>query len=193
MRRIAALDIFLNGMALFMALAFLMLPFLNPPTRAAQAQPPGNLIVSITWPEGDQDVDLWVWGPAEPVPVGYSNKGGIVWNLLRDDLGKYPDATPLNYESSYTRGLVPGRYWINVHCYRCTAFPIVVDVEVAVSRHAGERGGKSGVKTAFVATVELARKRQELTVVSFEMDENGTIDRSSMNNVFKPLRAANKG
>ena len=37
-------------------------------------------------PELDSDVDLWVQAPGD-VPVGYSNKGGAVFNLLRDDLG----------------------------------------------------------------------------------------------------------
>src|SRR3546814_3333786 len=88
-------------------LIVLMLPHLNPPASAKQADPPGNLIVHVSWPEGDADVDLWLDGPAEPVPVGYSNKGGVLWNLLRDDLGTKPDATPLNYENAFTRGVVP--------------------------------------------------------------------------------------
>ena len=53
--------------------------------------PPGNVIVELTWDKDvDADVDLWVQGPGD-VPVGYSNKSGIIFNLLRDDLGKGGD------------------------------------------------------------------------------------------------------
>ena len=51
---------------------------------------PGNVIVEVRWPtELDSDVDLWVQAPGD-VPVGYSNKGGAMFNLLRDDLGQQP-------------------------------------------------------------------------------------------------------
>src|SRR3546814_21118968 len=113
-------------------LIVLILPHLNPPASAKQAGAPGNLIVHVSWPEGDADVDLWLDGPAEPVPVGYSNKGGVLWNLLRDDLGTKPDATPLNYENAFTRGVVPGEYTINVHCFRCPTTPVQVDVEISL-------------------------------------------------------------
>ena len=60
------------------------------------AQPPGNVIVELRWaPEIDADVDLWVQGPGD-VPVGYSNKSGRVFNLLRDDVGKAKDMTDGN-------------------------------------------------------------------------------------------------
>src|SRR5437667_7216328 len=52
------------------------------------APPPGNVIVEMTWAkESDSDVDLWVQAPGD-VPVGYSNKSGMIFNLLRDDLGR---------------------------------------------------------------------------------------------------------
>ena len=33
----------------------------------------------------DVDIDLWVKAP-DDIPVGYSNQGGLFFNLLRDDL-----------------------------------------------------------------------------------------------------------
>jgi hypothetical protein len=39
--------------------------------------------------------DLWIQAPGD-VPVGYSNKSGGVFNLLRDDLGKAKDMTDGN-------------------------------------------------------------------------------------------------
>ena len=90
-------------------------------------------MVEANWPPDlDSDVDLWVQAPGD-VPVGYSNKGGAVFNLLRDDLGQQLDLSGLNYESSYSRGIVPGEYTVNVHLYRNRAAVAAVPVTVVVS------------------------------------------------------------
>jgi hypothetical protein len=107
----------------FVVCVVLIMPHINPPvTKTAQdTDPPGNVIVEVRWPdELDSDVDLWVEAPGD-VPVGYSNKGGVIFNLLRDDLGKRADATGMNYEVSYSRGIAAGEYTVNVHLYRNTA------------------------------------------------------------------------
>lgn len=173
----------------FVALVIFMLPHLNPPAADANAEPPGNLIVHITWPEGNTDVDLWVDGPGELVPVGYSNKGGVLWNLLRDDLGAYPDATSVNYENAYTRGIVPGEYTINVHCYRCPQVPIMVDAEISVST---DTTGKGGTVQIASAHVELRSNDQERTALRFTLTADGTVVPGSFSTVFRPLRSANK-
>ena len=189
LRQIAALDLFMNGMVLFLMLVLLERPFLNPPTSEAKAEPPGNLIVHVTWPEGNTDVDLWVDGPGELTPVGYSNKGGVLWNLLRDDLDNSPDATPLNFENAYTRGIPKGEYQINVHCYRCPQLPVPVDVEVSMNSGAGKAGGsKTASKILFTAKLQLESNHQELTAVAFYMDGNGELIKNSMHNVFRELR-----
>src|SRR4051794_3763581 len=65
------------------------------------AAAPGNVIVEMTWPPNiDADVDLWVQAPGD-VPVGYSDKSGIIFNLLRDDLGHSGDPNSMNYEVTY--------------------------------------------------------------------------------------------
>ena len=159
----------------------------------AQAEPLGNVNVAINWPEGNTDVDLWIDGPGEPVPVGYSNRGGRLWNLLRDDLGNSTDATALNYESASTRGVVPGDYRLNLHCFRCPVLPVPVDVEVTLFKDAGKKGAKTAAKVIFVGKTVLHKQGQERTAISFRMDADGNIDPNSMNSVFKPLRSAKKG
>ena len=80
-------DVIMLALVGFVAMVILMLPYIHPPGAKASDQiaPPGNVIVEIRWPDQiDADVDLWVQAPGE-VPVGYSNKGGRVFNLLRDD------------------------------------------------------------------------------------------------------------
>jgi hypothetical protein len=79
----------------FIAMVIWLLPHINPPKDADKAEPPGNVIIAITWPEGDVDIDMWITGPGEKAPVGYSNKSGVLFNLLRDDLGRSYDPNPL--------------------------------------------------------------------------------------------------
>src|SRR5262245_62824897 len=74
---------------------------------------PGNVIVEMLWDKAiDADVDLWVQAPGD-VPVGYSNKSGVMLNLVRDDLGKGGDPNSMHYEASYGRGHLPGEYVVN--------------------------------------------------------------------------------
>jgi hypothetical protein len=170
----------------FVAMVVWLLPHVNPPAQSTDAVPPGNVIVAIAWAEGNTDIDLWVAGPGEIVPVGYSNKGGVLFNLLRDDLGNLPDATPLNYENAYSRGVVPGEYVVNVHCYRCPVVPQKVDVEVSINTG----GNGKSVKPVATTALELRANGQEKTALRFRLDASGNIEPRSMNNIFRPLRPA---
>lgn len=172
----------------FVFMIIAMIPHLNPPATEDNMEPPGNVISHITWPPGDTDVDLWVYGPGEVVPVGYSNKGGTLWNLLRDDLGDGVDVTNINYENAYTRGITPGEYFINVHCYRCSILPMPVDVEVSVKRE-NAQGAKVPIEIIATTQVVLHTDGEELTAIRFKLDRAGKLVSGSMNHVFKPLRA----
>lgn len=182
-------DTLFNLVIILVVIVILILPHLNPPSQDSKAEPPGNLIVHITWPVGDTDVDLWIDGPGEPVPVGYSNKGGLLWNLLRDDLGAQPDATNINYEDAFTRGIVPGEYTINVHCYRCPQVPVIVLGEVAINTG---QPGKSSIVPLVNTSTKLVTNGQERTIARFTLKEDGTVVPGSMNTVFKQLRSAAK-
>ena len=170
----------------FVAMVVWLLPHVNPPASQSDADPPGNVVVAITWPEGDIDVDLWVTGPGELNPVGYSNKGGVLFNLLRDDLGSMPDATPLNYENAYSRGLLEGEYIVNVHCYRCPVVPQKVDVEVSANDGAAGKGSRRIATTS----LELSANGQERTALRFRLDASGKLVADSLNSIFRPLRNA---
>lgn len=179
-------DVLLLLLLGFMAMVVWMLPHINPPAKDAEAEPPGNVIAHITWPEGNNDVDMWVTGPEEMQPVGYSNKGGLLWNLLRDDLGNSPDATSLNYENAFTRGIVAGEYIVNVHCYRCPITPVPVQVEVSVKT---ENGNKSSMKILATTSVTLGIEGEEQTALRFRLTPEGELVPGSLNHVFRPLRA----
>ncbi|AZO29331.1 hypothetical protein [Mesorhizobium sp. M1B.F.Ca.ET.045.04.1.1] len=189
---VAYRDVLLNtilGLAMIIGIVAILITVKNKMEKEA-SEPPGNMIVHILWPQGDTDVDLWVDGPGEPVPVGYSNKGGLLWNLLRDDLGAQPDATDINYEDAFTRGIVGGDYTVNVMCYRCPQLP--QDVKVVVELNTGEPG-KTEMKPLVNTTVKLVTDGQERTAIRFKLDESTKdIVPGSKNSVFKPLRSATK-
>src|SRR3954463_16499541 len=161
--------------ALFVVVA-LMFPYLSPKAKQsdqASADPPGSVMVELGWPDDlDADVDLWVQAPGD-VPVGYSNKGGAVFNLLRDDLGLVLDLSGRNFETAYSRGIVPGEYTVNA----------IVSV----------REGKDGAMRQVLAShAELVRENQEITVFRFRLDEHGHLAAGSVTSLFKPLRSGSK-
>jgi hypothetical protein len=172
----------------FVVCVVLIMPHINPPvTKTAQdTDPPGNVIVEVRWPdELDSDVDLWVEAPGD-VPVGYSNKGGLIFNLLRDDLGKRADATGMNYEVSYSRGIMAGEYTVNLHLYRNTAgvFPIPVTVVTSVKKSA-----KESARQLLASHIELVREGEELTVYRFKLSEQGDLVSGSVHSLQRQLRS----
>ena len=181
-------DVSMLALAGFIAMVLLLLPHLNPPGQAAQesTQPPGNVIVEARWPDGlDSDVDLWVEAPGD-VPVGYSNKGGVIFNLLRDDLGERADATGINYEISYARGIVAGEYTVNVHLYRNSAGTLPIPVTVVTSVKKTPQGR---AKQLLASEIELVREGEELTVYRFKLSEAGDLVPGSVHNLQRDLRA----
>jgi hypothetical protein len=184
-------DVVLLALAGFVVLVIMLLPHLNPPgaKTADDTTPPGNVIVEVRWPdEIDADVDLWVQAPGD-IPVGYSNKGGAAFNLLRDDLGSRVDATGLNYETSYSRGIVPGEYTVNLHLYRnpSRTYPVPVTVVTSVKQSASQ-----AARQLLASKVQLAREGEEMTVYRFRLTEAGALVAGSVHSLDKPLRAGRK-
>lgn len=178
---VASKDVYLNGFLTVAAALVLVLQLINPPTQS-DAPPPGHMVITIDWPEGNTDVDGIVKDPLEPRGVMYSNKTGKNWSLVRDDTGTSSDPTPMNRESYISRAAPAGHYVFNLHLYR-GAGPIEVWVEVRLFEN-----GKS--KVIAVTRAALHRHGQEITVIAFDLDDKGKA--SGMNNVFQPLRSADK-
>src|SRR3954451_16346799 len=131
-------DVILLTLAGFVFITVLLLPHINPKAKNGEGaiDSPGDVIAEMRWDDKLRtDVDLWVQAPGD-VPVGYSNKSGKVFNLLRDDLGKAQDMTDVNYEVAYSRGAPAGEYVVNAHMYHGAAvsYPIPVKITVSVKR-----------------------------------------------------------
>jgi hypothetical protein len=181
-------DLIMLTLSGFVTVAVLLLPHIGEQQAKAAAtetaQPPGNVMIEARWPDDvDADVDLWVQAPGD-VPVGYSNKGGAIFNLLRDDLGTRADATGLNYEISFARGMPPGEYTANVHLYRNEAGGHVPVTVVASVKAPDQQSSKQ----ILASTVELTREGQELTVFRFRLDNAGALVSGSVTNLQKPIR-----
>ena len=183
-------DVIMLALLGFVTIVIPLLPHLNPPTQAtASADPPGNVIVELRWPdELDTDVDLWVEGPGD-VPVGYSNRGGRIFNLLRDDLGHFRDATELNYEVAFSRGAPAGEYTVNLHLYRNNAGLLPIQAVVVIRVKANPN---SATQTIATERVELIRVGQELTVVRFALDHSGNLVPGSVHRLHRGLRTAQR-
>lgn len=172
------IDALFNFLGVLLFFILVLLAQINPPTDPEIA-PPGNMVASIAWPEGPIDVDLWVQYADTPA-VGYSNKSGKVWSLLRDDLGTAKDPTPLNYESAFTRGIPDGEYTVNVRCFGCAGHvPVPVSVEIRLAE---------GL-LIWKGVVDLLADKQERTAMRFMM-KDGRVVTGSKNVVFKDVRAA---
>lgn len=185
-------DVIMLALAGFMTVVILVLAHINPRAVAQNAQdtaPPGNVMIEANWPPDlDTDVDLWVQAPGDN-PVGYSNKGGAVFNLLRDDLGHQLDISGLNYESSFSRGVIPGEYTVNLHLYRNRARSAAVPVTVVVSV---KPGPDLPARQILMTKLTLDREGEERTVFRFDLTKSGALKPGSVNSLQRPLRSGTK-
>ena len=182
-------DVILLALSGFVAIVLLLLPHLHPPVEAKEPATPGNVVVEIHWPSRiDADVDLWVEAPGDK-PVGYSNEGGRIFNLLRDDLGRFLDMTEVNYEVAYSRGIEPGEYTVNLHLYRNNAgvVPIQVTVVASVKKSQSDR-----LKRLVMTKIDLSYTGEETTAFRFQLDKAGQLVTGSIHNLLKPLRSKAK-
>lgn len=180
-------DVIFLALAGFVAIVLLLLPHLNPPAKAEEdTASPGNVIVEVRWPdEVNADVDLWVEAPGD-VPVGYSNKGGVVFNLLRDDLGLHADFSEVNYEVSYSRGIPAGEYTVNLHLYRDLSGQLPISANVVVSI---KPSPDQAARQVLAAKIVLATEGEEVTAFRFSLDDKARVVSGSVHDLPKPLRS----
>jgi len=177
-------DVIMLALIGFVAMVIMLLPHISAKRKDTKEHiVPGNVIVEVHWPNTlPFDVDLWVKAPGE-VPVGFWNQGAQFFNLLRDDLGAEGDATEQNYEVSYSRGIPPGEYVVNVHMYGALPGGDKVPVKVVVS----VRRPNEDTRQILQTTVELLRHNQEETAFSFRLNGEGELLPGSVSLLRRPL------
>lgn len=190
-----------NFMLFFAVFLAVVLLFMNPKTEQLKKQtapPMGKITFEIFWcpqvekKECDIDVDSWTQSKGseehgyEPEsPVGYSNLGGVTYNLQRDDLGHvYNDpkdptrnTDSVNYEITSSRGLPPGQHCFNVHLYNLKKGILPVQVNALVQLHRAKPGMRDGKFEPPIIVierkVELLRNGHEKNVGCLFLDEKG--------------------
>ena len=177
-------DVTLLALIGFVAMVIMLLPHVRKAEDETQdPRAPGNVIVEVHWPRDmPYDVDLWVRAP-EDVPVGFYNQGSEYFNLLRDDLGDEADATGLNYEISYSRGIPAGEYIVNVHMYGLLPAGLEIPVKVVVS----VRKQFDVARQILQTTVNLVRRNQEETAFRFRLDGEGELVEESVTTIRRRL------
>ena len=177
-------DVIMLALIGFVAMVVMLLPHLRKSEVEAQDhKAPGNVIVELHWPnELAVDVDLWVMGP-NSTPVGFWNLGNRVFNLLRDDLGIEGDATNLNYEVAYSRGIHAGEYIVNVHMYGPVPPGVIVPATIVVSVRRELEQTQQILKTK----VDLKRRNQEETAFRFRLTGKGELVQDSVTTLRRRL------
>lgn len=174
---------------MLLALFVVMLGMVNPvmPKVESQEKPFCKMAVDISWPkEMNTDVDLWVLAPGDR-PVGYSNKSGRGFDLVRDDLGIDDDEDTVNSERACARFLVQGEYVANVHLYGNRSGRADVPVTLTVTKLDPYMGTLTTIEKREVVLKYIG---QETTVIRFELDKDGKVVAGSENDIPKPLREA---
>tara|TARA_B100000700_G_C14952518_1_gene812330 strand:- start:724 stop:1329 length:606 start_codon:yes stop_codon:yes gene_type:complete len=178
-------DVTLLALSGFISIVILLLPWLNFKTKdTVIKEPVGSVIFELFWSEKiDADLDLWVQGPNDS-PVGYAQPSGLTFNLLRDDRGLTADHTPLNYEISFTRGILTGEYQANVHLFKHDKSKKPIEATIVASLVTPDRGYR---KEILGKKVLLNFEGKEKTVLRFKLDNNFKIVKGSVNSLRKSL------
>ena len=178
-------DITLLALSGFISIVILLLPWLNFQIKDIEIKEPvGSMIFELFWSEKiDADLDLWVRGPNDTA-VGYAQPSGQVFNLLRDDRGLTADHTPLNYEISFSRGILTGEYQANVHLFKHNKSKTPIEATIIASLVTPDRGYR---KEILGRKVILNVEGKEKTVLRFKLDNNFKIVEGSVNNLRKSL------
>jgi len=183
-------DVLMLALIGFVAIVIMLLPHLNRAKKEVdERKQPGNVVIEMHWPSDQPfDVDLWVQAPGE-YPVGFWNQGSLVFNLLRDDLGSEGDATDENYEITYSRGIPPGEYIVNVHMYG----PLPAGVEIPVKVVASVRKKYDTTRQLLQTVVKLRYRNQEETAFRFQLTSEGDLVPNSVNYLLRRMITAPGG
>ena len=168
------------------SVVMLILPFINIAKKKEREDipAPGNVIVELYWNDAScADVDLWMQAPGDK-PVGYSAKNGEIADLLRDDLGCRYDITGRNYETIFTRGVVPGKYTINVLLFRSDSKYEEEKVRVVISLKDDPNSSARQILFADLVVNELGAEKN---VFVFEINEDGNLIPDSVTREETPL------
>tara|TARA_B100001013_G_scaffold169904_1_gene101878 strand:+ start:259 stop:855 length:597 start_codon:yes stop_codon:yes gene_type:complete len=180
------LDLLFNILIGFVFLFIVSFLLINPIAKRADIEVKAEFLITVFWPDNlEDDVDIYVEDPAGNLVWFKSREPGLM-HLDRDDLGKRNDEVvtaagtilfPENREIVTLRGIVPGEYVVNVHCYfKVAVDPVPVTVQIDKI---------NPYSVVLRETVDLANKGEEITVTRFSVNSKGEV--TNINKLPKKL------
>ena len=180
------LDLLFNVLIGFVFLFIVSFLLINPIAKRADIEVKAEFLITVFWPDNlEDDVDIYVEDPAGNLVWFKSREPGLM-HLDRDDLGKRNDEVttaagtilfPENREIVTLRGIVPGEYVVNVHCYfKVAVDPVPVTVQIDKI---------NPYSVVLRETVDLANKGEEITVTRFSVNSKGEV--TNINKLPKKL------
>jgi len=170
---------------------------INPTSDEGKIDPVTQIMITMQWdPASNIDMDLWVMGPENAI-VGFTRKEAGYMHLDRDDLGSKNDTFELdgsiivihrNIETVFINDIVPGEYFVNVHYFGPSS-----NASTALEETTIQIFDMRPFLLVYDGTKPSTYK-QEITVVSFVVDENGNISSQSENiqRLIKPISGAER-
>ena len=136
-------------------------------------------IITVEWDyERNVDVDSYLMDPLKHIVMYRRREDGFM-NLDRDDRGSYGDTVVLpngkvieykeNREIITIRGIVKGRYILNVHMFSMHNETKPVSVRVKIEKV------NPYLRTVYTKTVTLFKFGDEKTILIFNLDKKGNI------------------
>jgi len=170
------LDLLFNILIGFVFLFIVSFLLINPIAKRADIEVKAEFLITVFWPDNlEDDVDIYVEDPIGNLVWFKSREPGLM-HLDRDDLGKKNDEIvtaagtilfPENREIVTLRGIIPGEYVVNVHCYfKVGPEPIPVTIQIDKI---------NPYSVVLRETVDLTNKGEEITVTRFSVNSNGKV------------------
>jgi hypothetical protein len=180
------LDLLFNILIGFVFLFIVSFLLINPIAKRADIEVKAEFLITVFWPDNlEDDVDIYVEDPIGNLVWFKSREPGLM-HLDRDDLGKRNDEVvtaagtilfPENREIVTLRGIIPGEYVVNVHCYFKVG-PEPVPVTIQIDKI-------NPYSVVLRETVDLTNKGEEITVTRFSVNSNGKV--TNVNKLPKKL------
>ena len=180
------LDLLFNVLIGFVFLFIVSFLLINPIAKRADIEVKAEFLITVFWPDNlEDDVDIYVEDPAGNLVWFKSREPGLM-HLDRDDLGKRNDEVvtaagtilfPENREIVTLRGIVPGEYVVNIHCYfKVGSKPVPVTIQIDKI---------NPYSVVLRETVDLTNKGEEITVTRFSINAKGKV--TNVNKLPKKL------
>lgn len=192
-------DMLFNLLVGFTSLFILAFLLINPIADEGKIDPVTQLMITLTWdPDLPPDLDMHIRTPNGDI-VSFRRRDNNWMVLDRDDLGASSDYYVVNGETLIVKknvevvsvnAIVPGEYVVNVHFYGCGGCLAFIekggdDARIDNLLYEIEVIDMHPFKIVY-STIETIKLREEQTVATFIVDEEGNI-KDIRTDIFIPL------